>query len=85
MIVLFVRLIIIRFSVHKEVTEDRYLVPYTSTRFEKRYIEMDEEILSTVTDIDGTYLILTEKSLKEVKGNCLKFLWYIYLESCILV
>jgi hypothetical protein len=35
-------------------------VPCTSTRFEKRYIEMDEEILSTVTDIDGnvTYVRL---------------------------
>lgn len=37
---------------HSEVTQDRYLVPYTSTRFERRYVEMDEEILSTTTDID---------------------------------
>ena len=43
------------FLASKEITQDRYLVPCTSTRFEKRYIEMDEEILSTVTDIDGNF------------------------------
>ncbi|XKL62715.1 hypothetical protein PGB90_002548 [Kerria lacca] len=37
---------------NKEMVQHRYLVPYTSARFEKRFIEMDEEILSTVTDID---------------------------------
>lgn len=37
----------------KEVVQDRYLVPYTSARFEKRFIEMDEELISNVTDMDG--------------------------------
>lgn len=37
---------------------DRCSVPDVSVRFERRYIEMDEEILSTITDIDGLYLWL---------------------------
>lgn len=40
----------------KEVVQDRYLVPYTSARFEKRFIEMDEELMSNVTDMDGLFI-----------------------------
>lgn len=50
--------IILFFLGKRDVLQDRCSVPDVSVRFERRYIEMDEEILSTITDIDGKPLSL---------------------------